>query len=72
MQSLQERSSSLSAYVIAPAHDASAEEITNYYKKACLDEILEMKTGFGSDELALRQFLWVNHKNQYLSVKKLD
>lgn len=70
MRSIQERSSNLSAFSVTPADDATPEEITKHYEKRFLDEILEMRAGFGSDELALRQFLWVNHNNEYLKIRK--
>jgi hypothetical protein len=70
MKSIQERSSNLEAFVMTPAHDATAEEITKHYEKKFADEILEMQAGFQSDELALRQFIWVNHNNEYLKIRK--
>jgi hypothetical protein len=70
MNSIQERSSSLSAFVTTPAHDATAEQITKHYEKRSLDEILEMRAGFQSDEMALRQFIWVYHDAEYLKIRK--
>ncbi len=70
MKSIQDRSSELSAFAMTPAHDAKPEDIIKHYQKLYLDQILEMKAGFGSDESALRQFLWVNYNNQYLTINK--
>ena len=71
MKSIQERSSNLLAFVITPAHDATADEITKHYEKKFADEILEMRAGFQSDDLALRQFIWLSHDNEYMKIRKL-
>ena len=71
MKILSDRHETLSESETSP----SAEEDTEIQKRAhkrYLDEILEMKRGFGSDELALRQFLWTNYKDKFITIRRVD
>jgi hypothetical protein len=72
MKSLIERHEKLSKLEMGPSPEPDIEEIQRRSDKRYLDQILEMQRGFGSDELALRQFLWTNHKDRYLAIRKVD
>jgi hypothetical protein len=72
MKTLVERHERLSERETNPSPEPDTEEIQKRADKRYLDEILEMKRGFGSDELALRQFLWANYKDKYLAIRRVD
>jgi hypothetical protein len=72
MKSLVERYEVLSRSEPNPAKEADKEEIQKHADRRYLDEIVEMQRGSGSDELALRQFLWANYKDQFLTIRRVD
>jgi hypothetical protein len=72
MKYLEERAEALKTAEIAPAPDATPVEISNYYEKRHLDELLSMRTPGESADLTLRRALHYNKPGRHLNLRKAD
>ena len=72
MKNLEDRAAALKGYETAPPPDATPDEISKYYEKDFLDQILQIRTLGGSDDQNLRRLLHYNKPDRHLSLRKLD